>query len=80
MRADEWNRRFDALMAKRREIARTNGFYPNVVERDAVDEVRAVRKTRAARRREEERTDREATESRKEAEERPPSGSSPVAE
>jgi hypothetical protein len=48
---DEWTRRFDALLARRREIAEAEGFDPDVVERDVVAEVRAVRKARAARRR-----------------------------
>jgi hypothetical protein len=48
---DEWARRFDALLARRRAIAETEGFDPDVVERDVVAEVRAFRKARAARRR-----------------------------
>jgi CubicO group peptidase (beta-lactamase class C family) len=48
---DEWSRRFDALLARRREIAETEGYDPDGVERDVVAEVRAFRKARAARRR-----------------------------
>jgi ribbon-helix-helix protein len=48
---DEWSRRFDALTARRREIAQREGFDPDVVEADVVDAVRQVRKARAARRR-----------------------------
>ena len=45
---DEWGRRFDELLARRRQIAAAEGFDPDVVERDVVAE---VRKARAARRR-----------------------------
>jgi hypothetical protein len=48
---DEWGRRLEALLARRREIAEAEGFDPETVERDVLAEVRAFRKERAAGRR-----------------------------
>ena len=48
---DEWDRRFDALLARRRRIAEEGRFDPAEVERDVAEAVQAVRKARAARRR-----------------------------
>jgi hypothetical protein len=49
--ADELERRFDALLARRRQAAREQAFEPAEVERDVMQAVREVRKARAARRR-----------------------------
>jgi predicted DNA-binding protein len=48
---DEWEERFDALLARRARIAKERGFQPAEVERDVMDAVREVRRARAARRR-----------------------------
>jgi len=48
---DEWGRRFDALLDRRREIAAGSRFGEEQVERDVMTAVREVRKARAARRR-----------------------------
>src|SRR5512138_1705851 len=47
---DEWKRRFDRLMARRRAIARERGFRQEDVDRDVMKAVREVRKARRARR------------------------------
>ena len=48
---DEWEERFDALLARRARIAKERGFDPAEVERDVMDAVRKERRARAARRR-----------------------------
>ncbi len=48
---DEWQRRFDVLLGRRRTIAREQSFSENEVEEDVALAVREVRKARAARRR-----------------------------
>jgi hypothetical protein len=48
---DEWERRFDELLERRRRIAAEGGFSEEDVERDVMEAVREVRKARAARRR-----------------------------
>jgi hypothetical protein len=48
---DEWGRRFDALLERRRKAAAGRGFTEEEVERDVMAAVREVRKARAARRR-----------------------------
>jgi Ribbon-helix-helix domain len=48
---DEWERRFDELLERRRRIAAEGGFSEEEVERDVMEAVREVRKARAARRR-----------------------------
>jgi Arc/MetJ-type ribon-helix-helix transcriptional regulator len=48
---DEWQRRFDDLLARRRGRARTRPVKPETVERDVLTAVREVRRARAARRR-----------------------------
>lgn len=48
---DEWERRFDALLERRRRIAEEGGFDEAEVERDVMQAVREVRRARAARRR-----------------------------
>ena len=48
---DEWERRFDELMERRRRIAEEHGWTEEEVERDVLDAVREVRRARAARRR-----------------------------
>lgn len=47
---DEWARRFDALMA-RRKVARSRSPSPATVDREVAAAVREVRRARAARRR-----------------------------
>jgi hypothetical protein len=51
--ADEWQRRFDALLGRRRQIATEERFSEEQVERDVTEAVGAVRKRRlrSARRR-----------------------------
>lgn len=49
--ADEWERRFDALLERRRSLAEAKVFDEAAVERDVMEAVRQVRKARAARRR-----------------------------
>jgi predicted transcriptional regulator len=46
---DEWERRFDALMGRRRAIAEQGGFDPDVVEVDVLKEIRAARRGRGVR-------------------------------
>lgn len=48
---DEWERRFDELLERRRRIAKERGFAEEKVERDVMAALREVRKARAARRR-----------------------------
>jgi hypothetical protein len=48
---DEWQRRVDSLLARRRKVARARKPSPERVERDVATAVREVRKTRTARRR-----------------------------
>jgi len=48
---DEWERRFDALLERRRQTAADEAFEEAHVEQDVMDAVREVRKARAARRR-----------------------------
>ena len=48
---DEWQRRFAALMERRRAIARRRGFTQEEVDRDVMEAVREVRRARSARRR-----------------------------
>lgn len=48
---EEWERRFDELLERRRRIAEERGFSEEEVERDVMAAVREVRKARAARRR-----------------------------
>ncbi len=48
---DDWEQRFDELLARRGRIAGEQGFQSEEVERDVLDAVREVRRTRAARRR-----------------------------
>jgi hypothetical protein len=48
---DEWGRRFDALLERRRKIAAGRSFSEEEVERDVMAAVREVRKARPARRR-----------------------------
>ena len=48
---DEWQRRFDGLLTRRRELAHARPPRPEAVERDAVAAVREARRARAARRR-----------------------------
>ena len=48
---DEWERRFDALLERRREIAQRRGFSESGVERDVLEAVREIREARAADRR-----------------------------
>ena len=48
---DEWERRFDALLARRNRTAHELGLSEEEVERDVMAAVREVRKARAARRR-----------------------------
>ncbi len=48
---DEWERRFDALMERRRKIAAREGFTEEEALRDVNAVVRALRRTPAARRR-----------------------------
>jgi hypothetical protein len=48
--SSEWERRFDALLNRRRRIARERGFKEQDVERDVRAAVREARKARAARR------------------------------
>lgn len=47
---DEWERRFDELLERRRQIAEELGFSEKEVERDVMAAVREVREARAARR------------------------------
>jgi hypothetical protein len=47
---DEWQRRFDALLRHRTQVAAELGASDEAVERDVALAVRAVRKARAARR------------------------------
>ena len=49
--SNEWERRFDTLLDRRRQIARERGFDEGEVERDVMAAVREARKARAARRR-----------------------------
>ena len=46
---DEWTRRFDALLARRDEIAKRRRFDPDEVEADVAAAIREVRKARPAR-------------------------------
>ena len=46
---DEWRRRFDRLMARRRAIAKARGFKQEDVDRDVMKAVREVRRARRAR-------------------------------
>jgi hypothetical protein len=48
---DEWEERFDALLARRRQIAEQRHFEPDEVERDVIAAVREVRRAHSARRR-----------------------------
>jgi Ribbon-helix-helix protein, copG family len=48
---DEWERRFQALMGRRRDAASSGDFSPNAVEEDVARAVREVRRRRPARRR-----------------------------
>lgn len=48
---DEWERRLDALMDRRRAIAEREGFDERAVEDDVLAAVREVRRSRTARRR-----------------------------
>lgn len=48
---DEWGRRFDALLERRRHLATERDFDAEDVQRDVLAAVREVRKARAARRR-----------------------------
>jgi hypothetical protein len=48
---DEWQRRFDALLARRRKLAGARPANEADVERDVLAAVREVRRARAARRR-----------------------------
>ena len=48
---DEWQRRFDDLLERRRRAAGAHPFPAGDVDRDVADAVREVRKARAARRR-----------------------------
>jgi predicted DNA-binding protein len=48
---DEWSARFDALLARRRDVQRRIKPEPDGVERDVLTTVREVRKARTARRR-----------------------------
>jgi len=48
---DEWERRFDELMERRRRIAAEHEWTEEEVERDVLSAVREVRRARAARRR-----------------------------
>lgn len=48
---DEWQRRFDDLLARRRELARERPGRPETVERDVLAAVCEARRARAARRR-----------------------------
>jgi hypothetical protein len=47
---DEWNRRFDSLMARRTAIWKEHSWDPDEVERDVSEAVREVRAERARRR------------------------------
>lgn len=47
---DEWGRRFDSLLERRRTVAAGRGFSEEDVERDVMAAVREARKARAARR------------------------------
>jgi predicted DNA-binding protein len=48
---DEWERRFDALLRRRDEVARRLDVSEEDVGRDVMEAVREVRRARAARRR-----------------------------
>lgn len=48
---DEWARRFDSLLARRRKVARGRSPSPAAVDQDVAAAVREVRRARAARRR-----------------------------
>lgn len=48
---DEWQARFDSLMARRQRVAERRGFTEDEVVRDVDEVVNAVRRKRAARRR-----------------------------
>jgi Ribbon-helix-helix protein, copG family len=48
---DEWQRRFDALLRRRDEVAARVDVSEEDVERDVMEAVREVRRARAARRR-----------------------------
>ena len=48
---DEWERRFDALIARRNAIYDEHRWDPDEIERDVMEAVRQVRAERAARRR-----------------------------
>jgi len=48
---DEWARRFEKLLARRRLIAKREGFDQETVDRDVMEAVREVRRARRARRR-----------------------------
>ena len=47
---DEWQRRFDALLDRRRRLAEEIDVSPEAVERDVLAAVKEVRRTHAARR------------------------------
>jgi hypothetical protein len=47
----EWDRRFQDLLARRRDVAAAGDFSPEHVERDVAQAVREVRRRRPARRR-----------------------------
>lgn len=46
---DEWERRFDALMGRRRVVANRQGFDAETVDADVLREIKKVRRSRAAR-------------------------------
>jgi hypothetical protein len=48
---DEWERRFDALLSRRDDVAGRLDISEEEVERDVMEAVREVRRARAARRR-----------------------------
>jgi hypothetical protein len=49
--ADEWSRRFDALLSRREEAARAGGWGQEEVDREVAQAVNEVRRARTARRR-----------------------------
>jgi hypothetical protein len=51
LREDEWQRRFDALLRRRDEVAARLEVSEEDIERDVMEAVREVRRARAARRR-----------------------------
>ncbi|MDQ2911465.1 MAG: ribbon-helix-helix domain-containing protein [Actinomycetota bacterium] len=48
---DEWQRRFESLLVRRRRTAKEQDFSADDVERDVAAAIREVRRTRTARRR-----------------------------